>query len=650
MRNLFAKISLAALLAASLGAVPAFAGGPLEQVDITANAPSPIPGHINAVLVPIFWDARCVPVQYRINNTLNPIPNRLGPAFLSVADATTAIQNTMNRWNAIPTSYIEQQIAGTVANPGLRGFDMKNELTFRTATSFAAIASSPSTSLVRDINFTPGLDIDGDGDSDVSNAISVCTDVDNDGDIEFPAGFYKAGTILDNDVQFNTKATNGFRFTVDPAAADANGNSVDLETVALHELGHSFGLSHVVNNNKSANDGDGVVMFPFIDTTDPAAELQGRSLDSDDIAWASYYYPEGSAASGAPALQPGDVAFSNVYGLIKGSVTHGVRNEPVAGASVAAFNRNTGEFVAAGFSGLVQLSRDAAGGLFLINPAYNIINGNFVIPVPKGNYDVLIEAMDGGPVPAANVSLSGQVADLLGQLNFEEEYWNGNNEGAIEKRSGESKNVHVNQGEVETGIDFVTNQVIKISNFGNRNFIGFTGQAPNSYYAVRIPASQVSAINPGQDIYIQAAAFETSLLDASTVPIFAEAILTTGTVDAVTGAATLNLADPLEKTTGFLAADNDFAPFYFQNPHDLGKTVREGIASGAITDLFMVLRVPPSPFPGVSAAPPLIGLDGGVAVNDAPIFGLSYTSPDGVTFNRTNVYNFRFSLILSPAL
>ena len=34
-------------------------------------------------------------------------------------------------------------------------------------------------------------------------------------DIEFPAGFYKAGTILDNDVQFNTKVSNGFRFTVD---------------------------------------------------------------------------------------------------------------------------------------------------------------------------------------------------------------------------------------------------------------------------------------------------------------------------------------------------------------------------------------------------------------------------------------------------
>ena len=42
MRNMITKVSLAALLAASIG-VPAFAGGPLEQVDITANIPSPNP-------------------------------------------------------------------------------------------------------------------------------------------------------------------------------------------------------------------------------------------------------------------------------------------------------------------------------------------------------------------------------------------------------------------------------------------------------------------------------------------------------------------------------------------------------------------------------------------------------------------------------
>lgn len=646
MRNLFAKITLAALLAASFGAAPVLAGGALEQVDITGNVPSPIAGHVNARLVPIFWDARCIPVQYRMNNTLDPIPNPLGPAFLSLADATAAFQSSMDSWNQIPTSFIEMQIVGTVGNLSPRGFDMKNELTFRTAPGFTAIASSPSTSLIADSTFTDGLDIDGDGDSDVSGAISVCTDVDSDGDVEFPAGFYRAGTILDNDVQFSTS----FRYTTDPAAADVIGTSVDLEGVAVHELGHSHGLSHVVVNNRSATDGGAPTMFPFIDTTDPAAELQQRTLDSDDIAWSSYYYQEGTAASGPAALQPGDVAFSDAYGLITGEVVHGVLNQPVAGASVAAVDRHTGEIVSNGLSGTTQLSRSPTGGLFLVSPAYNILNGNYVIPVPKGNYDVFVEAMDGGPVPAGNVSLTGQIGSLFGQLNFDEEYWNGNNEGAVEKRFGEAKNVHVNEGQVRGGIDFVTNQTIKIANFGNRNFIGFTGQAGGSFYAVRIPASQISAILPGEDIYIQAALFETSLIDASTVPFWAEAMLTTGSVDAVTGAAAVDLGDPLEQTSGFLAADNDFAPFYFKNPHELGKRVRRGIEDGEITDVFLVLRLPQGPFPGVSAIPPVIGLDGGVAVNDVPIFGLSYTSTDGVSFSQVTNFNFRFALEISPAL
>jgi hypothetical protein len=645
MRNKITQVSLAVLLAASIS-VPAFAGGALEQIDVTGNVPSPVPGFIDGKLIPIHWDTRCLPTHFRVNNTQNPIPNPLGPAFLTVADATTALQAAMNSWNQIPTSYIDMQIEGTVANLGNRGFDMKNELTFRTAAGFAAIASSPSVSLVADAFFIDGDFLDNDADPDVSAAITTCADVDGDGDIEFPAGFYKAGTILENDVQFNVKAANGFRFTTNPAAADIIARSVDLECTSVHELGHSHGLSHVADNNKSAADGDGTTMFPFIDTSDPASELQARSIGSDDIAWSSYFYPEGSAASGPAALQAGDVAFDSVYGVIKGTVTHGVLDQAIAGASVAAYNRDTGEFVAAGFSGTVVLLVNPAGAIFLSgDPAHDIPNGNFVIPVPKGNYDVYVEALDGGPVPGANVSLSAQVGGLYGQLNFPEEYWNGNKEGAIEVRSGESKNVHVNEGEVQTGIDIVTNREININNFGTRDFVGFTGAPSGRYYAVRIPASQIMAIAPGEDIYIHAAAFETLLADASVVPLFAEATLATGSVSGAT--ATVNLADPLETTSSFLAADNDFAPFYFKNPHELGKRVKREIEKGRITDLFLVLRLPQAPFPGVSAFPPFIGLDGGVAVNDVPIFGLSYTSDDGVTFNQVGNFNFRFQLIVS---
>jgi hypothetical protein len=647
MRAKLAKTSLAALLAASLGSAPALAGGALETVDITGNVPAPLPGRLDGKLVRIFWDSRCIPVQYRMNSTIDPIPNPLGAPFLSLADARAELQNAFDQWNRIPTSYIDLRITGATANPGLARFDMINELTFRTPAGFGAIATSPSISLISDVNLTDGIDIDGDGDSDVSSALSVCGDADGDGDTEFPAGFYKAGTILDNDVNFNVSAANGLRFTTNPAAIDGVLRSVDLRTVATHEFGHSQGMSHVINGDKSAADGRTVTMFPFIDTDDPASELDQRELDSDDIAWSSYFYPEGSAAAGPAALQAGDVAFDSAYGLITGTVTHGVLNQPIAGASVSAIDRKTGEVFASGFSGTTRVAYNPATGSFgLVSAAYNILDGRYVIPVAKGNWELAIEAVDGTPVSTGSISVTAQIGGVFGQLNFNEEFWNGNKEGAIEVRTGESKNVHVNEGEVETGIDFVTNREINVNNFGNRNFFGFTGTATGRYYAVRIPASQIAAILPGQDIHVHAAAFDTLVVDNSQVPLFAEAMLTTGAVTG-TNTAAVDLGDPLERAAPFVGAENDFAPLYFKNPHELGKRIRRGIEKGEITDLFLVIRQAAPPFASFSAQPAYILLDGGVANNDVPIFGLSYTSDDGVTFTRTNTYNFRFSLIVS---
>ncbi|HEY8227289.1 MAG TPA: matrixin family metalloprotease [Pyrinomonadaceae bacterium] len=621
------------------------AGGALETIDLTGFQPSPIPGHLLARVIGIRWDSRSIPVQYRVNNTLNPIPNPLGPAFLSVADATTALQASFDSWNSLPSSFIDMHIVGNTNNPGLVGFNFVNEISFRTSAAFNAIASSPSTNFIIDVNLTNGDDIDGDGDSDVSNAITTAQDVDSDGDIEFPAGFYKAGTILDNDVQFNTKASNGFRFTVDPAQADTVTRSVDLQCVATHEFGHSFGLSHVPNNQTSATDGNGATMFPFIDTGDPASELAQRTLDIDDIAFASWFYPEGTAASGPAALQLGDIPFTSNFGLIRGELRHGVLNQPIAGGYLQAINRDTGEETVGAFSGTANLSfNPATGGLFFVpTAAQGIVNGNYVIPLPMGNYNVRAEAIDGSPVAANSISFTCQIGAFYGQQNFIEEFWNNNKEGAIEREPGDGKNVHVNNGFVRSGVNIVTNRVFNISNFGARNAIGFINSPASRTYAVAFPAAQISALNGGNPTIVQAGLFDTNVVDASVPVLFGNAWLTTGVINP-DGTATIDLVTPLRSSPMFLGQDTDFAPFYFTEPKDLSETIQAGISAGTIQNLFLVLQIPATtPFPGVSAQPPLVGLN-----NSPTIFGLSFLSNDaGATFTRVNTFNFRFSMIFS---
>ncbi len=621
------------------------AGGALETVDITAGTPSPIAGHILARVIGIRWDARSIPVQYRMNNTLDPIPNPLGPAFLSVAAATTELQASLDRWNNIPTSFINMQIVGTTANPGLVGFNTVNEISFRTAAGFTAIASSPSTSLISDVTLVDGDLLDGDADADVSDDITVVTDVDNDGDLEFPAGFYKAGTILDNDVQFNTKVSNGLRFTIDPAQADAVARSVDLNCVAVHEFGHSFGLSHTLDNQKSGTDGDGSTMFPFIDTGDPAAELQQGSVAADDVAYASFYYPEGSAASGPAALQAGDVAFSSAYGLITGELRHGVLNQPVAGGMVRAINRVTNVSMVSAYSGTTNLSFNPAnGGLFFVpTVAAAIPNGNYTIPVPAGSYNVGVEAVDGSPVAAANIGFTCQIGNFFGQQNFVEEFYNNNSEGALERDLGDDKNVHVNVGQVEAGNNIITNNVLTITGFGARTNIGFINAPAGGFiYAQQFPASQNSALNGGNPTLLQAGLIDSIVLDASVPVVFARAMLVKGVINPDT-TATLDLASPLASESLFVAQDTDFSPFYFKNPHDLSETVRLGIANGSIQNLFLVIQIQPGPFAGISAQPPLLGLS-----TQAPILGRSFLSTNGgATFTRRNDLNFRIALVAS---
>ena len=163
------------------------------------------------------------------------------------------------------------------------------------------------------------------------------------------------GSIYEADIFFNTS----FVFSV---SAQGEPGRVDLESVALHELGHLLGLGHsaIGETERTGNGGrrvlgTGSVMFPIALTPGAIAD---RVLQPDDFAGISDLYP-GAAAN----LDTGGIV---------GRVT--MNDRGVNGAHVVAFNPETGVLI----------------GNFTLNA-----NGDFVIArLPPGPYILRVEPID----------------------------------------------------------------------------------------------------------------------------------------------------------------------------------------------------------------------------------------------------------------